>query len=111
MTRNGSYEVGKGKPPKHAQFKPGNPGGIGKTSEQKKAEYKAGELAAQIQMRMLEALNNAIGADPAAALASIASDPLKLIKDAMDREFGTAVQKAEVKGGFTVTLRGDDADL
>ena len=83
----------------------------GKTSAQKKAEMKAGEIAALIQMRMLEALHDAVKADPDAALSSIASDPLRLIKDAMDREFGTAVQKAEVKGGFTVTLRGDDADL
>jgi hypothetical protein len=83
----------------------------GKTSEQKRAEMKAGELAAIIQMRMLEALHDAVKDESSAALAAIASDPLKLIKDAMDREFGTAVQKAEVKGGFTVTIRGDDADL
>lgn len=83
----------------------------GKTSKQKRAEMKAGELAAQIQMRMLEALSNAIADDPDKALQAIASDPLKLIKDAMDREYGTAVQKAEVKGGFTVTISNDDANL
>ena len=87
----------------------GNP--KGKTSDQKRAEMKAGEIAAQIQLRMLEALNDAIAADPEKALAAIASDPLKLIKDAMDREFGTAVQKAEIKGGFTVTISNDDSNL
>lgn len=56
---------------------------------------KAGELAAQIQLRMLEALNNAVSADDASALQAIAADPLRLIKDAMDREFGTAVQKVD----------------
>ena len=105
------YEIGKGKPPRNRRFgqPEGNPNG--KTSAQKKAEMKAGELAAQIQMRMLEALNDAIASDPDKALSAIASDPLKLIKDAMDREFGTAVQKAEVKGGFTVTISSDDANL
>jgi tRNA threonylcarbamoyladenosine modification (KEOPS) complex Pcc1 subunit len=67
----------------------------GKTSEQKRAEMKAGEIAAQIQLRMLQALNNAVSADDAAALQAIAADPLRLIKDAMDREYGTAVQKVD----------------
>ena len=94
------------------RFQKGNLGNPkGKTSEQKKLEMKAGEIAAQIQMRMLQALDEAIAADPDKALSAIAADPLRLIKDAMDREFGTAVQKAEVKGGFTVTIRGDDAEL
>jgi len=96
MKGNRDYEVGKGKPPKHGQIKPGearNPGG--KTSEQRKSEVKAGELAAQIQMRMLEALNNAVLHDDAQSLQAIAADPLRLIKDAMDREFGTAVQKVD----------------
>lgn len=90
------------------RFAPGKSGNPkGKTAETKRAELKAGEIAAQIQMKMLEALSDAIAADPDRALAAIASDPLKLIKDAMDREFGTAVQKAEVKGGITVTLESD----
>lgn len=100
MTGTGKpYEVGKGKPPKHSQFKPGqvaNPGG--KTSEAAKAERKAGEIAAKIQLRMLEALEAAMNDDDSAALSAIASDPLKLIKDAMDREFGTATQKVEASG-------------
>jgi hypothetical protein len=96
MQRKGEYEVGRGRPPKSAQFQKGQSGNPkGKTSEQKKAEMKAGELAAQIQMRMLEALNNAVLHDDAQALQAIAADPLRLIKDAMDREFGTAVQKVD----------------
>jgi hypothetical protein len=67
----------------------------GKTSEQKRAEMKAGEIAAQIQLRMLQALSEAVSDDNAAALQAIAADPLRLIKDAMDREFGTAVQKSD----------------
>lgn len=104
------YAVGKGKPPKEHQFKKGqvaNPGG--KTSAHAKAERKAGELAAQIQAKMLEHL---IDKDPAAmAEALTGADLLRLIKDAMDREYGTAVQKVEAKGGFTVTIASDDADL
>lgn len=86
-----SEEVGYKKPPKKRQFgqPEGNPSG--KTSEQKKAEYRAGELAAQIQMKMLAALHDAVAADPDKALSAIAADPLRLIKDAMDRQFGTAV--------------------
>ena len=56
---------------------------------------KAGEIAAQIQLRMLQALSDAVSDDSAAALQAIAADPLRLIKDAMDREFGTAVQKSD----------------
>lgn len=111
MSEKATYEVGKGKPPRNRRFgqPEGNPNG--KTSEQKRAEMKAGEIAAQIQLRMLEALSRTILADDAAALRAIASDPLRLIKDAMDREYGTAVQKVEAKGGFTVTIASDDANL
>lgn len=80
----------------------GNANPAGKTSAQRQAEYRknelsaqAGAMAAQIQVQMLEALQQHVSANPAAALAAIATDPLKLIKDAMDREFGTAVQKID----------------
>lgn len=112
MTEKRGKPRGNPNPSPATRFGAGNNANpAGKTSAQKKAEMKAGELAAQIQMRMLEALNDAIASDPDKALSAIASDPLRLIKDAMDREFGTAVQKAEVKGGFTVTIANDDADL
>ena len=80
-------------------FKPGesgNPGG--KTSEQRKAEVEAAELAAKAQRAMLEALTQHIADDPAAALEAIKGDPLKLIKDAMDRAYGTATNKTEHTG-------------
>lgn len=108
--RKAEYEVGKGKPPKEHQFQRGQKGNPkGKTSAQKKAEMKAGELAAIIQANMLQHLAEQDVASMAESLSG--SDLLKLIKDAMDREYGTAVQKAEVKGGFTVTISNDDANL
>lgn len=109
MREDAPYEVGKGKPPRNRRFgqPEGNPNG--KTSEQKRAEMKAGELAAQIQAKLLAHIAEQ---DPATMAETLSgSDLLKLIKDAMDREFGTAVQKAEVKGGFTVTISNDDANL
>ena len=57
MTGKRTYEVGKGKPPKEHQFKPGdvgNPGG--KTSEQRKLEIANAERATRIRGRFLEAL-------------------------------------------------------
>jgi hypothetical protein len=96
MMENRKSGKGNPNPSPATRFKVGDrPNPAGKTSEQKKAEMKAGELAAQIQMRMLEALNNAVLHDDAQALQAIAADPLRLIKDAMDREFGTAVQKVD----------------
>lgn len=86
------YEVGYGKPPQQHQFKPGvasNPGG--KTSEHRKAEIRAAELAAKVQLDLVEALANTIDqADgDEVAIASIRSDVLKLLKDAQDRGYGT----------------------
>ena len=94
MQRKADYEVGKGKPPKHAQFQRGESGNPkGKTTEQRKAEVKAGELAAQIQAKMLQELVNKDAAEMIEALSG--SDLLRLIKDAMDREYGTATQKVD----------------
>jgi hypothetical protein len=112
MMENRKSGKGNPNPSPATRFKVGDrPNPAGKTSEQKKAEMKAGELAAQIQLRMLEALKEAVAANDGAALQAIAADPLRLIKDAMDREYGTAVQKVEAKGGFVVTIKSDDADL
>lgn len=111
MTRKAEYEVGKGKPPKEHQFQRGNKGNPkGKTSEQKKAEYKAGEAAAKLQARLLEALADREASDLADSLSG--SDLLKLIKDAMDREFGTATQKVEASGkeGGPIVIQWRNAD-
>ena len=111
MQRKADYEVGKGKPPKHAQFQRGESGNPkGKTTEQRKAEVKAGELAAQIQAKMLQELVNKDAAEMIEALSG--SDLLRLIKDAMDREYGTATQKVEASGkdGGPLVIQWKNAD-
>lgn len=105
------YEVGKGKPPKHAQFKPGvspNPGG--KTSEQKKAEMKAAELAKQLEARLLSALVAQSDAELVQGLTG--GDITRLIKTAMDREYGTPTQKVEASGanGGPMIIQWKNAD-
>jgi len=111
MQRNGDYEIGKGKPPKHAQFKKGvspNPGG--KTSEQKKAEMKAAELAKQLEARLLAAL--AAQSDAELVQGLTGGDIARLIKTAMDREYGTATQKVEASGanGGPIVVTWKNAD-
>jgi hypothetical protein len=67
----------------------GNPGG--KTSEHRKAEIRAAELAAKVQLDLVEALSNVLdrAEGDEAKLVAIKADVLKLIKDAQDRAFGT----------------------
>ena len=57
----------------------------------------AGEAAARIQARMLSALEGVFNEHPEkeSIIQHIKADPLRLIKDAMDRAFGTAVQKVD----------------
>lgn len=94
MTGSETYEVGKGKPPKHTQFKPGNRMGRGKTSEQKRMEMANAEAAMRIRARALQAVeaklaesstDEAIGMLVEAAM-------LKLLKDSEDRGLGAPVQ-------------------
>lgn len=94
MTGTREYEVGKGKPPKQHQFKPGNKAGIGKTSEQKTLELRNAEAAMRIRARALQAVeaklaesstDEAIGMLVEAAM-------LKLLKDSEDRGLGAPVQ-------------------
>jgi hypothetical protein len=73
------------------QFKPGvspNPGG--KTREHRLAEIRAAELAAKVQLDLVEALSNTLDAvdGDAVKLEAIKADVLKLLKDAQDRGFG-----------------------
>jgi hypothetical protein len=95
MTGRESYEVGKGKPPKHSQFQRGDVGNPkGKTSAQKLMELKNAENATIIRGRLLAAIMAAT--DPkkgkAKSLEFIEAGVLKLLKDAEDRGLGTAVQ-------------------
>jgi hypothetical protein len=111
MTGNASYEVGKGKPPKHTRFQPGNVGNPkGKTSNQKNAEMRAAEIAAQLEQRLLAAL---AAQDDATLISSLSGgDIARMIKTAMDREFGTATQKVEASGsnGGPMIIQWKNAD-
>jgi hypothetical protein len=91
------YEVGKGKPPKHGQIKPGevrNPGG--KSSEQATLERRNAEAAMRIRARLLratEAKLNELSTDEAMTLIEAAM--LKLLKDSEDRGLGAPVQAVD----------------
>lgn len=81
------------------QFKPGqsgNPGG--KTREHRQAEIRAAELAAKVQLDLVEALASAI--DKASSdqerVDQIRADVLKLLKDSQDRGFGAPTQPTEI---------------
>jgi cation diffusion facilitator CzcD-associated flavoprotein CzcO len=95
MTGKRDYEIGKGKPPKHTQIKPGqvlNPGG--KTRDQKRLEMENATLATQAKNRFLRALV-ALQAEQSTeeVMASFTgADILRLIKDAEDRAHGTPRQ-------------------
>jgi len=100
MTGKPTYEVGKGKPPKEHQFKPGqvgNPGG--KTSEQRKQEIANAERATRIRGKFLEALENLISAtdgDQAVIEERLTTEALRLIKEAEDRGLGTSKQTVDM---------------
>jgi len=89
------YEVGKGKPPKQHQFKPGevhNPGG--KSSLQATLERRNAEAALRIRARALHAVESKLvecSTDEAVALLVDAA-MLKLLKDSEDRGLGAPVQ-------------------
>ena len=94
MTGSKDYEVGKGKPPIHSRFKPGqvaNPGG--KTSEQKRLEMANAEAAMRIRARLLHATEAKLNElDTDAAMEVIEAAMLKLLKDSEDRGLGAPVQ-------------------
>jgi hypothetical protein len=99
------------------QFKPGqsgNPGG--KSSEHRKAEVRAAELAAKVQLDLVEALHNTLTAaqDDADKLAAIKADVLKLLKDTQDRAYGTPKSSVDLEspnGTMTPTQGAQDAFL
>jgi hypothetical protein len=89
------YKVGKGKPPLHTRFKPGevrNPGG--KSSEQATLERRNAEAAMRIRERILRAaeakLTECSTDDVLAQFVEAAM--LKLLKDSEDRGLGAPVQ-------------------
>jgi hypothetical protein len=110
MREGDTYEVGKGKPPKNRRFgqPQGNPNG--KTSAQKQAEMKAAEIAKQLEARLLAAL---AAQDDATLIEGLTGgDITRLIKTAMDREYGTPTQKVEASGanGGPMIIQWKNAD-
>lgn len=94
MTGKGEYEVGKGKPPVHTQFKPGNRAGLGKTSEQKRMEMQNAEAAMRIRARALSAVEaklNECSTEEAIEML-VEAAMLKLLKDSEDRGLGSPTQ-------------------
>lgn len=81
-------------PSPETRFKPGNPGG-GKTSEQKRLEYEAAEMAARIRHRQLSVIAERMeqGLEPIEGMT--AADLLRLMKDSEDRAHGTPKQSIE----------------
>jgi hypothetical protein len=88
------YEVGRGKPPKHTQFKPGNRAGLGKTSEQKRLELANAEAAMRIRERILRAAEAKLVECSTDDVLSQFVEPgmIKLLKDSEDRGLGAPVQ-------------------
>lgn len=82
----------------------------GKTSQQKRAEMKAAEIAAQLEQRLLAALAAQSDAELIEGLSG--GDIVRMIKTAMDREFGTATQKVEASGsnGGPLIVQWKNAD-
>jgi hypothetical protein len=85
-------------PSPETRFKPGetlNP--LGKTSEQRKAEVKAAEIAANLRLAILSRMQERVdqGEDVTDMLTS---DALRLFKDSEDRAHGTPKQSVEHAG-------------
>lgn len=69
----------------------------GKTSEHRKAEIKAAEIAAKIQLELLEALHETFeNAGSSQKVDQIRNEVLKLLKDSQDRGFGAPTQPTEI---------------
>jgi hypothetical protein len=89
-------EVGYKKPPKDAQWEPGqsgNPGGL--TSEQAAKRKANRDKAFAIEERMLAALEKDMTEDEARILGHIKSDVLRLIHTAIEREDGKPQQRVD----------------
>lgn len=85
-------------PPKEYQFKPGqsgNPGG--KTSAHRKAEIRAAELAALVQLEWMESLFKLVkdSKEDSDKIAYINKEMNTLVKNAQDRGFGAPTQQID----------------
>lgn len=119
MKRKAEYEIGKGKPPKHTQFKPGevaNPGG--KTKEQKRMEMANAEAAMRIRARALSAVEAKLSecSTEEAIEMLVEAAMLKLLKDSEDRGLGAPVNAVDhTTNGkdipTTITLRAADGSV
>lgn len=92
------YEVGYGKPPVETRFGAGNKANpIGKTSEHRKAEIEAAELAAKSRLAAVAAFARLMdgSASDEDRIALVDANALKLLKDSEDRAFGTASQHVD----------------
>jgi hypothetical protein len=74
----------------------GNPGG--KSSEQKRREMRAAELATMLRLAELEAQAKAL--EDEGRLPGVTSDNLRLWKDAEDRGLGATTQTLEANVGL-----------
>jgi hypothetical protein len=96
--------AGNPNPSPETRFKPGNPGG-GKTSEQKRLEYEAAEMAAKARHKLLSVITEKLNGLPEGEeLADVditkllSADMLRLFKDSEDRAHGTPKQSVEHTG-------------
>lgn len=86
-------------PPEETRWQPGqsgNPGG--KTSEHRKAEVRAAELAAKIQLDLVEALSSAVdGCDgDKEKLVYLNKEVNALLKNAQDRGYGAPKSSMDI---------------
>ena len=84
-------------PSPETRFKPGNSYG-GKTSEQRKLEYEAAEMAARIRHKMLSDITEKLEAGKANVDDLVRADVLRLLKDSEDRAHGTPKASVEATG-------------
>jgi hypothetical protein len=112
--------AGNPNPSPETRFQPGNPGG-GKTSEQKRLEYEAAEMAARARHKLLsvitEKLETLTSKEVDDLTKIMSADMLRLFKDSEDRAHGTPKATTEttahVEGKTEVTVRivgANDAD-
>lgn len=92
--------AGNPNPSPETRFKPGNPGG-GKTSEQRRLEYEAAEMAAKARHKLLSVITEKLSKDTIEAdeaLKLLTGDTLRLFKDSEDRAHGTPKASVEHTG-------------